>query len=109
VQIGASSFTTSGYTSTTALFTTGGSTNATSSTSGFIMLAGASTDAISGHVVLTNVSSNIWVASGTYRRASTVMAFTAGTVSLSGTLDRVRVTVTGTNTFDAGTINILYE
>jgi len=109
VQIGASSFTTSGYTSTTALFTTGGSTNATSSTSGFIMLAGASSDAISGHVVLTNVSSNIWVASGTYRRASTVMAFTAGTVSLSGTLDRVRVTVTGTNTFDAGTINILYE
>jgi hypothetical protein len=109
VQIGAGSFSTSGYTSTTALFTTGGSTNATSSTSGFIMLAGAAVDAISGHVVLTNVSSNIWAVSGTYRRASTVMAFTAGTVSLSGTLDRVRVTVTGTNTFDAGTINILYE
>jgi hypothetical protein len=109
VQIGAGSFTTSGYTSTTALFTTGGTTNATSSTAGFIMLAGAASDAISGHVVLTNVSSNIWVATGTYRRSTTVMAFTAGTVSLSGTLERVRATVTGSNTFDAGTINILYE
>jgi hypothetical protein len=31
-------------------------------------------------------------------------------VALSGTLDRVRITtVNGTDTFDAGTINILYE
>jgi hypothetical protein len=28
---------------------------------------------------------------------------------LSGTLDRVRVTSTGADTFDAGSINILYE
>jgi hypothetical protein len=33
-----------------------------------------------------------------------------GTKSLSGTLDRIRITtVNGTDTFDAGTINILYE
>jgi hypothetical protein len=33
-----------------------------------------------------------------------------GTVTLSGTLDRVRITtVNGTDTFDAGTVNILYE
>ena len=109
VQIGAGSYATSGYTSTTGVFTTGGATNATSSTSGFIMLSGASTDAISGHVVLTNIASDTWVASGTYRRAITTMAFTAGTVSILGTLDRIRVTVTGSNSFDAGTINILYE
>jgi len=31
-------------------------------------------------------------------------------ISLSGTLDRVRITtVNGTDTFDAGSINILYE
>jgi hypothetical protein len=34
----------------------------------------------------------------------------AGVKSLSSTLDRVRITtVNGTDTFDAGTINILYE
>jgi len=33
-----------------------------------------------------------------------------GDVALSGTLDRVRITtVNGTDTFDAGTINIIYE
>jgi hypothetical protein len=34
----------------------------------------------------------------------------AGTKTLSGTLDRVRITTAnGTDTFDAGSINILYE
>jgi hypothetical protein len=33
-----------------------------------------------------------------------------GSVTLSGTLDRVRITtVGGTDTFDAGSINIMYE
>jgi hypothetical protein len=33
-----------------------------------------------------------------------------GSKALSGTLDRIRITtVNGTDTFDAGTINILYE
>jgi hypothetical protein len=33
-----------------------------------------------------------------------------GSVTLSGALDRVNITtVNGTDTFDAGTINILYE
>ena len=33
-----------------------------------------------------------------------------GDVALSGTLDRVRITtVGGTDTFDAGSINIMYE
>jgi hypothetical protein len=38
------------------------------------------------------------------------MCFTNGTKTTSATLDRVRITtVNGTDTFDAGTINILYE
>ena len=39
-----------------------------------------------------------------------VWTICAGRVTLSGALDRVRVTtVNGTDTFDAGSINILYE
>ena len=34
----------------------------------------------------------------------------AGSVTLPSTLDRIRITtVNGTDTFDAGSINILYE
>jgi hypothetical protein len=41
---------------------------------------------------------------------STASNFLNGSVSLSGTLDRVNITtVGGTDTFDAGTINIMYE
>jgi len=35
---------------------------------------------------------------------------TAGSISLAAVLDRIRITtVNGTDTFDAGSINILYE
>jgi hypothetical protein len=52
----------------------------------------------------------VWVSSHTYRQLSTNALFGGGTVTLGGTLDRVRITtVNGTDTFDAGTINILYE
>jgi hypothetical protein len=39
------------------------------------------------------------------------LSFTSSGIStLSGTLDRVRITTTnGTDTFDAGSINVLYE
>jgi hypothetical protein len=38
------------------------------------------------------------------------MAWTGGSITLSGALDRVSMTtVNGTDAFDAGSINILYE
>jgi hypothetical protein len=65
----------------------------------------------SGHFILTNISGNIWVASANIgvANASTMNTIT-GTKTLSDVLDSVRITtVNGTDTFDAGTINILYE
>jgi len=109
VQIGSGSFTTSGYVATSGIFTTGGATNAVSSTSAFILLAGDSAAIITGQMVITNISTNSWVQSGTFKRSVSSMEFSAGDVTIGGALDRVRITVSGTNTFDAGTINILYE
>jgi hypothetical protein len=64
----------------------------------------------SGSVVLTNVTGNTWAASGTLGGSATEFAnILGGSKTLSATLDRVSVTRTGTNTFDAGSINILYE
>lgn len=69
-------------------------------------------DSYNGVVTIVNLSGNIWSYSGTiFRTAGTNRSTTtAGTVTLSAALDRVRLTTTGgTDTFDAGSINILYE
>ena len=63
----------------------------------------------SGSAVISLVSPNIWVFSS-MMRSSGFVYLAAGQKSISDTLDRVRITtVNGTDTFDAGTINILYE
>jgi hypothetical protein len=82
-------------------------------TTGFVLEYSqqAATDTISGHLVITNVSGNIWVGSGLLGAGANrpIFLFT-GTKTLSDVLDRVRITtVGGTATFDAGSINILYE
>jgi hypothetical protein len=107
VQAGAGSVTTSGYASTSTTVATGAGT--TSSTAGFLLWAEASS-LVSGHMVLTLLGSNTWIASGVCKYDTANTTYGAGDVTLSGTLDRIRITtVNGTDAFDAGSINILYE
>jgi len=103
----------SGYSSNSSYFTTATATPATS-TAGFVINnVATAAQLISGHLVLTilNSSTNLWVASGTFSGTGTYnqTAITGGIKTLAGTLDRVRITSTSTDTFDAGSINILYE
>jgi hypothetical protein len=60
---------------------------------------------------LQSSSTNAWVGSGAINYTSNVMPFSAGSLpSMAGVLTQVRITtVNGTDTFDAGSINILYE
>jgi hypothetical protein len=91
------------------------STASTSSsyTTGFgIRSHDQSTFVTSGAFILTNVSGNTWIAFGTFANPTTsiVTGTSGGTKTLSDVLDRVRITtVNGTDTFDAGSVNILYE
>jgi hypothetical protein len=65
-----------------------------------------------GQLVFSSFGSNIWTFTGGVGAATGDArdAFVAGAKTLSGTLDRVRITTSnGTDTFDAGSINILYE
>lgn len=81
-------------------------------TTGFGLRYASSTATIHGavQIYLLNPSTNLWVASGaTGNSATASIGVVGGSVSLSGTLDRVRITSTGTDTFDAGSINIIYE
>lgn len=84
-------------------------------TTGFGINQNAQGASFVGHGIMTicllDVTSNRWVASGTMGESDAARGcYTGGSVALSGTLDRVRITtVNGTDTFDAGSINILYE
>jgi hypothetical protein len=82
------------------------------STTGYVIVNGVASDVLYGPFVITTTGSNVWNASGSFfRDASTDYSIiSTGTITLGGTLDRVRITtVNGTDTFDAGSINILYE
>jgi hypothetical protein len=59
--------------------------------------------------VLFNPATNTWVGTYSSYNNTTNCSFSFGSIALSGALTAVRLTRSGTNTFDAGTINILYE
>lgn len=106
-QIGAGSVTTSGYVGSAAYVA--GGTQA-SFTAGFGIVNSTNAGSVySGSLVLMLISGNTWVASGNISTSGNNWV-SSGVVTLSGTLDRVRITTSnGTDTFDAGSINILYE
>jgi hypothetical protein len=110
IQLGAGSVTTSGYLgATTFLSSVAVSANLTT---GFgIYNASGASQVSHGSVQITTMGSNLWVASGVLAQSNGGATITtAGSVTLSGTLDRVRITtVNGTDAYDAGSINILYE
>jgi hypothetical protein len=63
-------------------------------------------------IPICNVSGNAWITSGVMAGTATAagVSLFGGSKTLSDTLDRIRITtVNGTDTFDAGTINIMYE
>jgi hypothetical protein len=114
VQLGAGSITTSGYTSgAVSARATALSGPITTATSGILSYTDftAATDLASGFVQIFNVSGNSWIGTAvTGNSAGSRTTTGTGTISLSGTLDRVRITtVNGTDAFDSGSINILYE
>jgi hypothetical protein len=83
----------------------------TSTTGLLVQYDNNSTWTTSGILTIGLIGSNSWTSSGTsYSETGSLVHYFAGRKALAGTLDRVRfTTVNGTDTFDAGTINILYE
>lgn len=115
VQLGAGSVATSGYSSRTTAINGASQTNANSNsngvgvnTSGNAVAAGTFT----GQIIFSLLSSNAWAFCGSTHdnTSGTVQFIQAGIVPLSGALDRVRLTTAnGTDAFDAGTVNVMYE
>ena len=119
LRIGAGSFETTGYVASAVdLFNTGTVVGADSTT--YYPLIGGGTNSaaaasiLDGSMTLSLLGSNTWVLSGNLSGSGSGIG--AGTINMagskatSGALDRLRIsTVNGTDAFDAGSINIMYE
>ncbi len=95
--------------------TTVNTTRGVIATTGFILQhAGASTASLQGTIVLSLLGSNTWTCNGSVYSIDATngdgLNTAAGSKALAGVLNMIRITtVNGTDTFDAGSINILYE
>jgi hypothetical protein len=91
----------------------GGTPASTDMSTGFEIYNDSAGSNYSGSITfsLLNSSSNVWVVSGIVGVPSPAyIRYLGGTVTLSGVLTQIRITTTtGTPTFDAGSLNILYE
>jgi hypothetical protein len=111
LQIGAGSVSNTGYVGTHLVVST--ATPATGSTTASFTLASLTVagggEITSGIFTLININENNWVFSGSARSSTIRTTISNGHKSLTSTLDRVRITTTTLDNFDAGRVNILYE
>lgn len=111
LQVGSGSFSTSGYVYLYGLiYGTNVCTTGTPTSAFTFNNVNTASDAVSGIITLTLQTGNTWVVSVVTSNNNGRSLNGAGYIALGGSLDRVRITSNGgTNTFDAGSINITYE
>jgi hypothetical protein len=107
IQLGTSAgVVTTGYTSTVGW----GSGSSDNTTSGFVIGGTTASDVRSGLVTICLLGSNTWIQSGNVKVSTTTVMSSAGNITLSDVCNRIRLTTfNGTDTFDTGSVNIMYE
>lgn len=109
LQIGSGSLTTTGYTSYTMSSPNTAVNAGTTQTNGFGRLDTANAAGTqNGMYILTNITGNTWSFMSILQRSDSVGQTASGFIALGGVLDRLSLVAT-TSTFDAGTVNILWE
>lgn len=113
IQLGdAGGIETTGYVCTYLVIVNANTSSGGTSTAGHVTNSvSSSTNTFMGHTVFTLLGSNAWVGSSTITSDGATRGFTSATTkTLSDTLTQLRITTAGgTDTFDAGSINIQYE
>lgn len=115
LQLGSGSIAASGYVGAQTLINAASTASwQTDFSSGFDVASISGTaDVIVGQIVFTTLGSNTWAMNSILARTGPgvqSLMQAAGSKVLSGVLDRLRITTSnGTDTFDAGSVNILYE
>ena len=112
VRIGSGSVDATGYLTVLSLFSASTVASVQDTTGALLDGGSASTPATVRYaqVVFNNLSGNVWTYGGSLGQTGGYGGSLGGGKALSGTLDRIRLTtVNGTDTFDAGSINIMWE
>jgi len=110
LQIGSGSVETSGYVSSSGATVQATVGSVYNSTAGIILHYESAAALISAAVTFYLIGSNLWVSTTVGKSSTSITIAGGGSKTISGTLDRLRITtVGGTDTFDAGSINIMYE
>jgi hypothetical protein len=112
IQLGDSGgFETSGYISSVGHVINGQSGNVRSSTAGFIAGGGDTSTKLIGTMTLSLIvaGSYKWISALNVTQSTAVTQCGGGQKSLSAELTQVRITRTGSNTFDAGSVAISWE
>jgi hypothetical protein len=90
-----------------------GTTLTTSSltTNGYLLVTSIlATSTFNGVITITNVTGNLWIIEGSVMSSTDDLYISVSKNTLSATLTQLRITtINGTDTFDAGSINISYE
>lgn len=108
IQLGSGGVQTTGYVSSSSVLT-GTAVAQTVVASGFHANSSNAANLMYGAVTFTQMNGGIWMCSGGLA-IGTSSIIMAGGVGLTGALDRVRLTtINGTDVFDLGSVNILYE
>jgi hypothetical protein len=115
IQLGtASSFENTSYVGGSAYGGSGAGSTGSVATTGFQIASNVAAETLHGSFIfsLLDASTNLWAMQGSVVNNTGTFYFynCAGTKALASVLTRIRITtVNGTDTFDAGSINILYE
>jgi hypothetical protein len=101
----------SGYTSTVMRLANAATPASLTDTTGVLLdNATLAADLMSGSIVFHNITGNDWVVTGLLKDAGTTAFIINSEFTLSGALDITQITTFGgTASFDAGTVNIMYE
>lgn len=112
VQLGSTTIQTAGYDSYSVSITNATAIAGNAATSGFHLLDQNAASVRSGRMTLQLASTAQWISDHTLASSTAAVAVLsgAGSVTLTGLLDRLRLTtVGGTNTFDGGSVSVIYE
>jgi len=115
VQLGTGAgptFTTSGYLGASMAVANGTGTAGEQNGTGLRIYANTSATSINhGNIIISNLTGNTWSLSSVLGQSDAArVSWAGGSIALAAALTALRITtVNGTDTFDAGTINIFYE
>ena len=111
IQLGdAGGVETSGYVGSSLNMINSNAINGASSATGCVVTSNSASSVWTGTLTFTNIASNTWIASGVTANSSGGTTVNATcSKGTSATLNQVRITRDGTNTFDAGQVSIYYQ